>query len=96
MEEEHAHRLAIPSTWGMVTGTVQAPVASDVDAPTADETCATEAFEVRRISVFMEISFRMADSVKTVLGNMEDPKVARELLCNLQQQGLQPVLMARL
>jgi hypothetical protein len=66
--------------WGMVTGTVQAPVASDVGAPTADETRTTEASEVRRISAFMEISFRMADSAETVLGNTEDPKVAWELL----------------
>jgi hypothetical protein len=61
----------------MVTGTVHAPVPADVGAPTADETLAIEAFEVRRISAFMEISFRIADSAKTVL---EDPKVAWELL----------------
>jgi hypothetical protein len=66
--------------WGMVTGTVQAPVPADVDAPTEDETRATEAFEVRHISAFMEISFRIADSAKTVLGNTEAPKVAWELL----------------
>jgi hypothetical protein len=61
---------------GMVTGYNPGPVPADVDiyAPTADETRATEAFEVRRISAFMEISFRMADSAKTVLGNTEDPR----------------------
>jgi hypothetical protein len=64
----------------MVTGTVQVAVPAEVDAPTADETRATEAFEVRRISAFMEISFRIADSAKTVLSNTEDPKVAWELL----------------
>jgi gag-polypeptide of LTR copia-type len=85
--------------WRMVTGTVQAPVPADEDAPTEDETLAIEAFEVRRISAFMEISFRIADSAKTVLGNMEDPKVAWELLekrYGAKQQGLQSVLMAKL
>jgi hypothetical protein len=46
-----------------------------VDAPTTDEACDIEAFEVRRISAFMEISFRMADSAKTIPGNTEDHKV---------------------
>jgi len=76
----------------MVTGTVKVLVPADEDAPTEDETLAIEAFEVRRISAFMEISFRIADSAKTVLGNTEDPKVAWELLekrYGAKQQGLQ-------
>ena len=85
--------------WGMITGTVKAPVPADVNAPTAEETHAIDAFEVRRISAFMEISFRIVDSAKTVLGNTEDPKVAWELLekrYGVKQQGLQSVLMAKL
>jgi hypothetical protein len=57
------------------------------------------ALEACRISVFMEISFQIADSAKTVLGNTEDPKIAWELLekrHGTKRQGLQPVLMAKL
>ena len=61
---------------GLITGIVVAPVTVE----TVDETKAVEAFEVRRISAFMEISFRIADSAKSALGHTENPKAAWELL----------------
>jgi len=47
----------------------------------------------------MEISFRIADSTKSVLGNIEDPKAAWESLekrFGAKQHGLQSVLMTEL
>jgi len=85
--------------WGLITGTVEAPTPADSANPTASETRAIRAFEVRSISAFMEISFRIADSAKSVLGNTKDPKAAWELLekrFGASQPDLQPILMAKL
>ena len=85
--------------WGLISGTVTAPTPVDSNSPTDEETSAIEAFEVRSISAFMEISFRIADSTKSVLGNIEDPKAAWELLgkCfGAKQHGLHSVLMTKL
>jgi len=85
--------------WGLITGTVEAPTPADSDDPMASETGAIEVFEVRSISAYMEISFRIADSAKSVLGNIEGPKAAWELLekrFGAKQHGLQSVLVAKL
>jgi len=84
---------------GLITGTIRAPTPANSDNPTASETSAIEAFEVRSISAFMEISFRIADSAKSVLGNIGNPKAAWELLEKRfggKQHGLQSVLIAKL
>ena len=47
----------------------------------------------------MEISFHIADSVKSVLGNTKDTKLTWELLethFGVKQQGLKSVLMSKL
>ena len=65
----------------------------------ASETSAIEAFEVCNISTFMRVSFRIADSAKSILSNIEDPKVAREFLetrFGTKQHCLQSVLMEKL
>ena len=85
--------------WDVVTGSITAPVPANVSKPTADETTAIQAFSVRCISAFMEISFRIADSAKSILSNVNDPKTAWELLekrFGAKQQGLQSVLLAKL
>jgi len=83
--------------WSLITGT--APTITDSDDPMASEASAIEAFEVRSISAFMEISFRIADSAKFVLGHIEDLKAAWELLERCfcaKQHGLQSGLVAKL
>ena len=83
----------------MILGTVKAPIPADSAKPTAGETSAIEAFEACIISAFMKISFRIADSTKSVLGNIEDPEAAWEVLekrFSAKQHGLQPVLMTNL
>ena len=86
--------------WGVITGTVVAPPDPiDPNNPTADETSAIEVYQVRCISAFMEISFRIADSTKSVLGTIDDPKTTWELLekrFGAKQQGLQSVLLTKL
>jgi len=79
--------------WGLISGTVTTPTPADSNSPTDEETSTIEAFEVRSISAFMEISFRIADSTKSVLGNIEVPKplgscwrnalVQRNMACTL-------------
>ena len=74
-------------------------VPADVDNLTADEISAIEAFEVRRSSAFMEITFRVADSAKSVLGDTDDPKIVWELLekrFGAKLEGLQSVIMTKL
>jgi hypothetical protein len=66
--------------WDVVAGTVQPPTPADEDNPTPAEAKAKEAWDVRAISAFMEISFRVADSAKIVLADTSDPKVAWDLL----------------
>jgi hypothetical protein len=85
--------------WDVVTGTEQAPTPADVDNPTAEETKAKKAWDVRAVSAFMEISFRVADSAKTVLGDTTNPKVAWEVLAKrfgAKQEGLQSALISKL
>ena len=66
MEEEHA--------WSLAPSGPQSP--SILTTRRADETNAIEAFEAYQVSAFMEISFRIADSAKSVLGSTEGPKAA--------------------
>ena len=85
--------------WGLITGTVKAPTPVDNANPTASETSAIKAFEVRSVSAFMEISFRIADSAKLVLGDTRDPKAAWELLekrFGAKQPGMQSLLFTKL
>ena len=60
----------------MVTGTIRAPVPSILTTRRAGETSAIQAFETHQVPAFMEISFRIADSAKSVLGSTEGPKAA--------------------
>jgi hypothetical protein len=85
--------------WEVVTGAEKAPVPADASKPTEEETAAIKAFGVRKVSTFMEISFRIADSAKIVLGDTKDPKLAWELLekrFGVKQQGLKSVLMSKI
>ena len=66
--------------WGVVAGTVVPSTPVDANHPTAEETKAKEAWEVREKRAFMEIYFRIANSAKNVLGDTQDPKVAWEIL----------------
>jgi len=64
----------------------------------ASETSAIEAFEVHNTSTFMGVSFRIADSAKSILSNIEDPKVPREFpetRFGAKQHCLQSVLMEK-
>ena len=63
------------------------------------EISAIEAFEVTRSSASMEITFRVADSAKSVLADTDDPKVVSKLLekCfGAKLESLQSVIMTKL
>jgi hypothetical protein len=60
--------------WGVRAGTVIIPSPVVADHLTTDETKAENAWEVRDVSDFMRISFRMEDSTKHVLGDIQSPK----------------------
>jgi hypothetical protein len=85
--------------WDVVAGSVHAPIPVDMDSPTLAEAKATEAWNVRAISAFMEISFRVADSAKYVLGDTFNPKVAWDVLAKhfgAKQEALQWALISKL
>ena len=85
--------------WGIVDGTIIAPTPADPAAPMADETAELLAFKVRSVSVFMEISFRVADHIDTTLGKSKDLKEAWDCLekrYGTGQDGLQSILMMKL
>jgi len=67
--------------------------------PTATEIQELADWEVRKTSVFMEISFRVVDSAKDLLGNTRDPVAAWEALekrFGARQEGMQSSLIAKL
>lgn len=66
--------------WGVVSGSIVAPTPVDEKNMTPAEVKAQEAWEVREISAFMEISLRIADSALNVLGDTQNPKVAWGIL----------------
>src|SRR5882757_1032723 len=85
--------------WGVVSGSIVTPTPADNKNPTPDEVKAQEAWEVREMSAFMEISFRIADSALNVLGDTQNPKVAWGVLekrFGAKQEGLQSALIAKL
>ena len=80
-------------------GKTTAPIPMDLNQLTAAEVKACEAWEVQEISAFMEISFCIADSAKTVLGVTQSPKAAWEILerrFGAKQEGLQETLNTQL
>jgi len=66
--------------WGVVDKSITAPAPVDPANPTAAEIQELADWEVRKTSAFMEISFRVADSAKNVLGNTCDPVAVWEAL----------------
>ena len=66
--------------WGVVSGAIVAPTPVDEKNMTPAEVKAQEAWKIREISAFMEISFRIADTALNVLGDTQNPKVAWEIL----------------
>ena len=61
----------------VVTGEVTAPVPVGPTAPTATN---LSEIEVREVSAFMEISFRIADGARTVRGDIQNHKYAWDAL----------------
>ena len=85
--------------WGMVEGTITRPVPANANNITATETAEIEAWDLRSITAFMEISFRVAGSVKVVLGHTTSPKEAWDILekrYGAKQGGLRQSLVAKL
>ena len=85
--------------WGVVDKSITAPAPVDPANPTAAEIQELADWEVRKTSAFMEISFRVADSAKNVLGNTRDPVAAWEALekrFGARQEGIQSSLIAKL
>jgi len=86
--------------WEVVSGAVVAPAPLDKDNPASDEIAAMRAFAKRRVSAFMEISFRVANSVRPVIDEEErDPVAAWRILerrFGAQREGLCDLLLSRL
>jgi len=85
--------------WDVITSSATAPTPADPDNPTPAETEAIRAFEVRSVSVFIEITFRVDASAKSVIGDLEDPKLIWELLeqkYGARKEGLQGILREKL
>ena len=85
--------------WGMVDGTIARPVPADRGNVTPDEAAAIEAWDLRSISAYMEVSFRVAESAKSVLGSSRSPKDAWEALerrFGARQEGIQSSLISKL
>jgi len=78
--------------WEVVSGAVVAPAPLDKDNPASDEIAAMRVFAKRRVSAFMEISFRVANSVRPVIDEEErDPVAAWRILerrFGAQREGL--------
>lgn len=66
--------------WGTVDGTITRPVPADASNATTSEKANMEAWDLRYISAFIELSFRVDDSAKIVLGNTHSPKGAWDIL----------------
>ena len=85
--------------WGMVDGLVAQPVPAVVDYAMPAEVTAMEAWDLRVPSAFPEISFRVGDSVKGVLGSSQSPKDAWDALAwnfRAGQEGIQSSLITKL
>ena len=85
--------------WGMVDGMIKRPDPVDKDNLMPDEVTAMEVWDLRAISGFMEISFRVADSAKNVLGSSQSPKDAWEALerhFGAWKEGIQSSLISKL
>ena len=85
--------------WAVITGTATAPTPVDPANPTPDELAAQEAWHVRSWSLYIEITYRVDTSIKTVIGDLEDLKLIWELLerrYGARQHGLQALLWAKL
>jgi len=85
--------------WDVITGSTTAPTPVNPAIQTPAEQEAIRAFEERSISAFIEIAFRVNSSVKSVIGDLEDPKLIWELLeqrYGVRKEGLQGTLREKL
>ena len=85
--------------WGIIDGSVTAPVAQDPDNPTADERKADEDWVVREKAAYAEILFRITDNIRAM---MDEDMGAKELWDALEkrysvnQEGMRNILMAKM
>ena len=85
--------------WVVITGTATTPTPIDPMNPTPDKLAAQEAWHVRSWSLYIEITYWVDTSIKTVISDLEDPKLIWELLewrYGARQHGLQALLQAKL
>ena len=85
--------------WGMVDGTIVRPAPAVPTNPTPDEVAAMEAWDLRAISAFMEIAFRVDVSAKSVMGSSRSPKDAWDAFerrFGARQEGIQSSLISKL
>ena len=85
--------------WGLIVSTITRPAPLDVANITPQEAALIEAFELRAISAYQEIKFRVGDTAKSVLGTSRDPKTVWDILerrFGSQQEGLQDSLINQL
>ena len=65
---------------GLIDGSVVHPVSVDVNNVTPQETADIVAFDLRAISAYQEIKYRVGDTAKSVLGKSRDPKAVWDIL----------------
>ena len=85
--------------WCVVAEPVVPPGPVDANYSIADEIKVDDAWDVRKISAPMEVSPRVADSAKHVLGDTLSAKALWELLekrFSAKQEGLQSALISKL
>ena len=85
--------------WGIIDGTVVAPVPQDAANPTAAETQAADDWLVRETAAYAEVIFRIADSIRATIDEDIGPKAlwdALEKHFSKKQDGLRQALVAKM
>src|SRR5882757_8923112 len=85
--------------WGLIAGSVTRPVPADATNITPQEVTDIDAFDLRAISAYQEIKYRVGDTAKSVLGKSRDPKTVWDILerrFGSRQEGLQESLINKL
>ena len=85
--------------WDVIDSTEIAPTPINPQAPTPDETAMLQAWRIRLWALYIKITYWCDNTVKTTIGDLEDPRLIWEMLrlrYGAKQCRLQLVLCAKL